>query len=126
MENRPINKNKPILAINIVAEILGVHQRTLRIYDEEGLLVPERNKQNRRLYSFNDIEKGEFIQFMTRSIGVNLVGVKIILYLLGEMKISKSDYLNKAKKMAKAIGYDHNCREEIREKLIKRGRSKAK
>ncbi|MBQ9149358.1 MerR family transcriptional regulator [bacterium] len=37
--------NKPLYATSIAAELLEVHQRTLRIYDEKGLLCPKRNNK---------------------------------------------------------------------------------
>ena len=61
-----ITPNAPIFSISIISEILHVHQRTLRIYDEEGLLVPQRTEKNRRLYSMEDVERGKFIQYLTR------------------------------------------------------------
>ena len=79
--------------ISVVADILKVHQRTLRIYDDETILVPNRSPKNRRLYSFNDIERGKFIQFMTRELGINLAGIKIIIRLLKQQKVSPSQYL---------------------------------
>lgn len=39
---------------------LGIH--TLRYYEQEGLLLPERNKSNRRCYSDNDLAWVEFIK----------------------------------------------------------------
>ena len=86
------DKDKPMFPIAIVAEILKVHRRTLRIYDKKGILSPERSKRNRRLYSFNDIEKGKFIIFLTQEAGANIAGVKIILELLKKLKISPEKY----------------------------------
>ena len=37
-----VNPKAAIFPISIIAQILGVHQRTLRIYDEEGILSPKR------------------------------------------------------------------------------------
>ena len=65
-DNQGLNPDKPMFPISVVAEILKVHQRTLRIYDDETLLVPNRSPKNRRLYSFNDIERGKFIQYLTK------------------------------------------------------------
>ena len=39
---------------------LGIH--TLRYYEQEGLILPERNKSNRRCYSDNDLLWIEFIK----------------------------------------------------------------
>ncbi len=87
-----INPNKSVLTISVVADILKVHQRTLRIYDDEKILVPDRSSKNRRLYSFNDIKKGEFIQYLTRNLGLNLAGVRITLKLLEKLKVSPDNY----------------------------------
>ncbi len=46
--------DKPVMRIGAVAELLGVCVRTVRIYEERGLVQPER-KNNQRLYSFNDV-----------------------------------------------------------------------
>jgi MerR family transcriptional regulator/heat shock protein HspR len=71
-----LDPEKPMFPISVVADILKVHQRTLRIYDDEQLLVPSRSAKNRRLYSLNDIERGKFIQYLTRELGINLAGIK--------------------------------------------------
>ncbi len=82
-----LNIDKPILTPGMAAEILGLHQRTLRIYEAEGLVVPFRTKTQRRHYSLRDIRKFQFIQYLTRVKGINnLNGVKIILFMLDEMR----------------------------------------
>src|SRR3989339_2035207 len=80
------DSDKPMFPISVIADLLQVHQRTLRIYNEEKILVPERSPKNRRLYSFNDIEKGKFIQYMSRELGINIIGIKIIFHLLSQLK----------------------------------------
>jgi len=75
-----LDPEKPMFPISVVADILQVHQRTLRIYDDENILVPSRSPKNRRLYSFNDIERGKFVQYLTRELGINLAGIKIIFH----------------------------------------------
>lgn len=77
-----LNLDKPLFTLSVAADLLGVHPRTLMIYETEKLVVPNRTKTNRRRYSQNDIRKLEFIQFLTRKRGVNLAGVKAILELL--------------------------------------------
>ncbi|MEI6045117.1 MAG: MerR family transcriptional regulator [Chloroflexota bacterium] len=81
-----INVDKPIFTLSVAADILGLHPRTLRIYEEHGLVVPHRTQTQRRRYSQNDIKKFQFIQFLTRDRGVNLNGVKIILQMLEELR----------------------------------------
>ena len=48
------DKDKSVMRIGAVAELLGVCVRTIRIYEESGLVKPRR-KHNQRLYSFNDV-----------------------------------------------------------------------
>jgi MerR family transcriptional regulator/heat shock protein HspR len=77
-----LNLDKPLFTLSVAADLLGVHPRTLMIYETERLVVPSRTKTNRRRYSQADIRKLEFIQYLTRKKGVNLAGVKAILELL--------------------------------------------
>ena len=50
------NENTPMYTIGIVAELLGVHQETLRIWERNSLISPQR-KNTQRLYSNNDLKK---------------------------------------------------------------------
>jgi DNA-binding transcriptional MerR regulator len=81
---------RPRYFISIAAELAAVHPRTLRIYDEEGLVCPQR-RNNLRLYSEADIERVRIIRFLTRRQGVNLAGVKVILQLESTGKIRVYD-----------------------------------
>ncbi len=74
--------NKPLFTLSVAAEILGVHPRTLMIYENEELVVPARTKTNRRRYSQRDIRKLQFIRHLTNKKGVNLAGVETILRLI--------------------------------------------
>ena len=80
-----VNSDKPIFTLSVAAELLALHPRTLRIYEEHGLVVPHRTQTQRRRYSQNDIKKFQFIQFLTQKRRVNLEGVKIILMMLDEL-----------------------------------------
>ncbi len=97
------DSEKPMFPISVVADILKVHQRTLRIYDDENILVPSRSPKNRRLYSFNDIERGKFVQYLTRELGINLAGIKIIIHLLKQQKIAPNNYMEHIHEAAKEI-----------------------
>ena len=67
--------------ISIAAGLAGCHPRTLRIYEEEGLLDPVRTDTNIRLYSDEDLERVRAIRYLTQNRGVNLAGVKLLLQL---------------------------------------------
>lgn len=76
------SRRKPLLTVSIAAEIIGVHPRTLMIYDKWGFVKPFRTKTNRRLYSLSDIDELKFIQCLTQEKRLNLAGVKLILEAL--------------------------------------------
>ncbi|MGD9580079.1 MAG: MerR family transcriptional regulator [Vampirovibrionia bacterium] len=117
-----LDPEKPMFPISVVADILKVHQRTLRIYDDEKLLVPSRSAKNRRLYSLNDIERGKFIQYLTRELGINLAGIKIIFHLLSQQNIPAQKYMDHISEVAKSLDISPEMQEENRIKLSKRGR----
>jgi MerR family transcriptional regulator/heat shock protein HspR len=87
--------HRPRYFISIAAELASVHPRTLRIYEEEGLLCPKR-RNNLRLYSEADIQRVRIIRFLTRRQGVNLAGVKVILQLEAIGKIRVYDLFEEA------------------------------
>jgi MerR family transcriptional regulator/heat shock protein HspR len=72
---------RPVYVISVAAGIVSVHPRTLRIYEDEGLLCPARTPTNIRLYSDEDIRRIEWIRHLTRDRGVNLAGIKILFEL---------------------------------------------
>lgn len=86
---------RPRYFISIAAELASVHPRTLRIYEEEGLVCPQR-RNNLRLYSEADIRRVRIIRFLTRRQGVNLAGVKVILQLEALGKIRVFDLFDEA------------------------------
>ena len=117
-----INPTAPIFSISIISEMLKVHQRTLRIYDEEGLLVPQRSDKNRRLYSLDDVERGKFIQYLTRDLGINLAGVKIISNLLNELKLTPAEFVPHLQEVAQNLNITEEDQRLKRQMLMKRGR----
>ncbi len=79
-----IGADRPIFTLSVAADLLGLHPRTLRIYEEKKLVVPARTEGNRRRYSQNDITRFHFIRRLTRG-GVNLEGVRVILDMADEL-----------------------------------------
>ena len=125
-KNKSIDTTLAILPISSVAQALNVHQRTLRIYDEQKLLVARRSKQNRRLYSLNDIQKGKLIQFLTRNLAINLAGVRIVLRLVEMEKIKPELYIKYIKDVAKSAKIDSKIQQYNAERLSKRGKKPGK
>lgn len=69
---------RPVYVISVAAEITGLHPRTLRIYEERGLLSPVRRNRI-RLYSDEDIERVRVIRQLIEAHRLNLAGVRLIL-----------------------------------------------
>lgn len=83
----PEDENKrPKYPISVVAEMVGVHPQTLRLYEREGLIKPQRTDRQTRLYSEEDIERLRSIISLTQEMGVNLAGVEIILRMREHME----------------------------------------
>lgn len=121
-----INNSKQIqLTIGNFADILGVHQRTLRIWDEKGVLVPHRTEKNRRYYTLYDVKKAEFILFLMRNLFLNIAAVKIIMGLLENSNVDVDDYLEYVDKIAKAVDIGEDRQGENVLKSLKRGRKRS-
>jgi MerR family transcriptional regulator/heat shock protein HspR len=72
---------RPCFVISVAAGMVQAHPRTLRIYEDEGLLAPARTPTNIRLYSENDIRRILWIRRLTQERGVNLAGVRLLFEL---------------------------------------------
>ncbi len=121
-KKQPLNTSLAVLPISTIAAALNVHQRTLRIYDNEGILSPKRTEKNRRNYSLDDLEKAKLILFLTRNLALNLSGVKIILAILEKNKVKPMEYISYIEKIAKQAGIDTQAQEKNIFKTAKRGR----
>ena len=64
--------------ISVVCDMFHIHPQTLRLYEREGFLHPQRVGKA-RLYSQEDLERIRFVLGLTKNLGVNRAGVDIIL-----------------------------------------------
>jgi MerR family transcriptional regulator/heat shock protein HspR len=76
---------RPRYMISIAAELVGMHPQTLRIYENKGLISPQRTAGNTRLYSEADLDRLRLIQRLTNELGLNLAGVEHVLRLQDEL-----------------------------------------
>jgi len=72
--------------ISIAAELAGMHPQTLRIYEQRGLIEPDRSPKGTRRYSQADVERLRRIQQLTSELGMNLAGVERVFELEGELE----------------------------------------
>lgn len=119
-----VSSKKLSVSISHVANYLGVHPRTLRIWDKEGMLIPKRTKSNRRYYTLNDIEDGKVILFLTNEVLSNLAGVKMIMSSLELNKEFSKDKYKAVLKIAKHAKTTKEMQTENIKKNSKRGRKK--
>jgi MerR family transcriptional regulator/heat shock protein HspR len=70
---------QPMYVISVAAKMVGLHPQTLRHYESQDLVKPQRSEGNVRLYSPADIDRLRQIIRLTDELGVNLAGVQIIL-----------------------------------------------
>src|SRR5919204_1852342 len=78
--------DRPRYMISIAAELVGMHPQTLRIYEQKGLVRPQRTPGGTRLYSELDLDRLRIIQRLTTELGLNLAGVELVLRLEDELR----------------------------------------
>jgi MerR family transcriptional regulator, heat shock protein HspR len=76
-----LDQARPVYTIGTAAELLGVHPRTLRLYEDGGLIRPAR-KNNRRLYSAKDLEWVRCVRYLIHQKRLNQEGLRRLLALL--------------------------------------------
>jgi DNA-binding transcriptional MerR regulator len=76
-DSRKPGRDEPCLQIGEVADRTGVTQRTLRFYEERGLLKPPtRMEGGFRLYSEDDVVRVEQIKRLQSLLGLTLAEIK--------------------------------------------------
>lgn len=68
-------------SIRVAAELCGMHEQSLRLYERRGLVAPSRTQGNMRRFSDADIEQIRFIKRLVDDLGVNLAGVEVIIHM---------------------------------------------
>ena len=79
-EHTKLDEKDRIYPIGIAAELLGVHPRTLRIYEEEGFLTPRR-RRGRRYYTEDDLKWLECIRHLIHEEKISVEGLRRLLHL---------------------------------------------
>ena len=57
MKEKELRRSLAVLPIGTVMKLTDLTARQIRYYEEQGLVIPERNEGNRRMYSLNNIDK---------------------------------------------------------------------
>lgn len=76
-----VESGRGVFMISVAAELAEMHPQTLRMYEQRGLICPQRSPKGTRLYSQEDVDRLRRIQEMTTELGLNLAGVERVLVL---------------------------------------------
>jgi MerR family transcriptional regulator, heat shock protein HspR len=81
-----VDSERGVFMISVAAELAEMHPQTLRMYEQRGLITPQRSAKGTRLYSQQDVERLRRIQEMTTELGLNLAGVERVLELEAQLE----------------------------------------
>ncbi len=73
----------PVYSIAVAAELAGLPQATLRLYERKGLLTPARTGGGTRRYSDEEVARLRQVADLQKD-GVNLTGIGMVLDLQDE------------------------------------------
>ena len=102
-----LDNKKDILPLSSIAELLSAKARTLKIYEDKGLLPIK--TEAKKLYSIDDVRLITFTHYLASVKKVNASGIKYILDMvnLNMGETNKEDFLIKVEeKMEKLSGID--------------------
>jgi MerR family transcriptional regulator/heat shock protein HspR len=99
--------DRPRYMISVAADMVGMHPQTLRIYEQKGLVRPQRTSGNTRLYSDADVERLRLIQRLTTEVGLNLAGAERVLLLEDELERMRRRLLRMEQEMRRALDEVH-------------------
>lgn len=74
------DRARGVYAISVAAELVGMSQQSLRMYERKGLLEPGRTEGGTRLYSDEDMARLRRIAELL-AMGLNLAGIGLVLDL---------------------------------------------
>jgi MerR family transcriptional regulator, heat shock protein HspR len=78
-----LDNDKDILPLSSISELLSAKIRTLKMYEEKGLL-PLKNQKIKKLYSINDVKIVAFVHYLANIKKINANGIKYILEMISE------------------------------------------
>ena len=76
----PPASDRGVYGISVAAELSGINEQSLRLYEREGLLTPARSPGGTRRYSADDLVRLQRIRELVDA-GVNIAGIARILGL---------------------------------------------
>jgi MerR family transcriptional regulator, heat shock protein HspR len=100
-------QERPRYMISVAAELVGMHPQTLRLYEQKGLVRPQRTAGNTRVYSDADVDRLRLIQRLTSELGLNLAGVERVLFMEDELQRMRRRIERMEQEMREALADVH-------------------
>ncbi|GAB4380274.1 MAG: hypothetical protein Kow0042_30280 [Calditrichia bacterium] len=72
----------PVFTIGTVANLVGVAVQTIRLYEQEGLIIPFKTSTGRRMFSMHDLERLKCIRKLLTEEGLNITGIRKMMSLI--------------------------------------------
>jgi MerR family transcriptional regulator/heat shock protein HspR len=117
-----ISDDRGVFMISVAAELADMHPQTLRMYEQRGLIEPQRSPKGTRLYSQADVEKLRRIQEMTTELGLNLAGVEKVMEMeqqLARAQRRVEQLEARAVELAREIAGLEQRREQVRADIVR-------
>jgi MerR family transcriptional regulator/heat shock protein HspR len=116
-----VASDRGVFMISVAAELAEMHPQTLRMYEQRGLITPQRSPKGTRLYSQEDVERLRRIQEMTVELGMNLAGVERVFELedqLGSMVRKVRKLERRAEELQEEIARLERIRRSVKAELV--------
>lgn len=113
-------RSTPLFPIGIVMNLTQLSARQIRYYEEHDLISPVRTEGNRRLFSFNDVDKLLEIKDLLDQ-GLNLAGIKQVLQLKEDTEAQVQPAPAAQQEIPKQLS-DAELRKLLRDELQQAGR----
>lgn len=107
MREKELRRTLSVFPIGSVMKLTGLTARQIRYYEEQGLIEPDRNEGNRRMYSLNDMDRLLEIKDYIAD-GLNIAAIK-------------EEYAAKEKTKQQTLS-DSQVRQLLQDELSKVGR----
>ncbi len=114
-----VSTSRGVFMISVAADLADMHPQTLRMYEQRGLVQPQRSPRGTRLYSHDDVERLRRIQQMTAELGLNLAGVERVLELEARLNQLERRYAAVERRRLELEAEVQRMREEQRTQIVR-------
>jgi MerR family transcriptional regulator, glutamine synthetase repressor len=114
-------RTMPLFSMGIVISLTDLTARQIRYYEEHSLVKPARTQGNRRLFSFNDVDRLLEIKELIDK-GVNLAGIKQMLAMKNDqLAVTTEPITEEVEQYSKDLT-DKELRDMLKKELFDAGR----